>query len=165
MIDPLLLSADDSLRSARYADVRASIASLLEGDIDWTAAMSTVACELHHAFDYYDWTGFYRVVRDGLLLVGPYQGAHGCLSIEFSRGVCGAAARTKQTQRVDDVSAVADHIACSANTRSEIVVPVLNTRGELLAVLDVDSNALAAFTEADARGLEAICRELGARFG
>ena len=76
--------------------MRASIDALLEGEDDWIAAMATVVCELHHAFDEYDWTGFYRAVAADLLIVGPYQGGHGCLRIPFSRGVCGAAARTRR---------------------------------------------------------------------
>ncbi len=165
MIEPLPLSADPAQRRAQYAAVRESLHALLEDQTDWIAAMATVICELHHAFEYYDWTGFYRVVNKDLLLIGPYQGTHGCIAIAFSRGVCGAAARSKSTQIVPDVNAFPDHIACSANTLSEIVVPVLNATGELLAVLDVDSNAPAAFTEVDARELEAICSELGRRFG
>ena len=124
MIEPLPLSADAARRRAQYAAVRETIRSLLEDQTDWIAALSTVVCELHHAFEYYDWTGFYRVADQDLLLVGPYQGSHGCISIAFSRGVCGAAARTKSTQLVPDVNAFPDHIACSANTRSEVVVPV-----------------------------------------
>jgi len=165
VIDPLPLSADASRRRDRYATVRETVSALLEDQTDWIAAMATVACELHHAFEYYDWTGFYRVVREDLLLVGPYQGEHGCIAISFSRGVCGAAARTRRTQLVADVGAVADHIACSSTTRSEVVVPVLTPAGKLLAVLDVDSDSPAAFGEADARALEAICDELGRRFG
>lgn len=165
MIAPLPLSADAARRRAHYAAVRETIEALLEDQTDWIAAMATVVCELHQAFEYFDWTGFYRVAKKDLLLVGPYQGTHGCISIAFSRGVCGAAARTKSTQLVPDVNAFPDHIACSANTRSEVVVPVLNAAGELVAVLDVDSNAPAAFTEVDARELETICAELGRRFG
>jgi GAF domain-containing protein len=144
--------------------VRASIDSLLEGETDWIAAMATVACELHHAFEAYDWTGFYRVVAPTTLKIGPYQGGHGCLVIDFARGVCGAAARTKATQLVPDVHAFPDHIACSSSTLSEIVVPVLTPDGRLLAVLDVDSDAPAAFDAVDQRELEALCAELGRRF-
>jgi GAF domain-containing protein len=141
----------------------------LEGEDDWIAAMATVACELHHAFDYYDWTGFYRAVADDLLVVGPYQGGHGCLRIAFDRGVCGAAARTRSTQRVPDVEAFPGHIACSSSTRSEVVVPVLTPAtgdgdATLLAVLDVDSDAPDAFDETDQQELEAICADLGRRF-
>lgn len=160
---PLRSSLDE--KAARYAEVRAAIDSLLEGEEDWVAAMATVASELHHAFEAYDWTGFYRAVSDDLLVIGPYQGGHGCLRIPFSRGVCGAAARTRQTQLVPDVHAFADHIACSSTTQSEIVVPVLRPDGRVLAVLDVDSNAPAAFDELDREHLESLCRTLGARFG
>ena len=157
------MSADGD-RSARYREGRARLASLLAGETDWIAALSTIACELHHAFEHYDWTGFYRVVAPELLVVGPYQGTHGCLRIAFSRGVCGAAARTRTTQRVDRVADHADHIACSASTQSEIVVPVIAPDGRLLAVLDVDSDQAAAFDDVDQRALEEICGDLGARF-
>ncbi|MCB9593087.1 MAG: GAF domain-containing protein [Sandaracinaceae bacterium] len=152
-------------KRARYEQVRAAIDSLLDGEDDWIAAMATVSCELHHAFDHYDWTGFYRAVGDDLLVIGPYQGSHGCLRIPFSRGVCGAAARTRQTQLVPDVEAFEGHIACSSSTRSEIVVPVLRPDGRVLAVLDVDSNAPAAFDAVDQEFLDALCAELGQRFG
>ena len=152
-------------REERYAEVQRSVDSLLEGEDDFVAAMATVACELHHAFEHYDWTGFYRAVTDDLLVIGPYQGGHGCLRIPFSRGVCGAAARTQQTQLVPDVHAFEDHIACSSSTLSEIVVPVVTPDGRLLAVLDVDSNAPAAFDGSDQAALEDLCAELGRRFG
>jgi GAF domain-containing protein len=158
------MGAAEEQRCARYAEVRARLQSLLEGEDDWIAALATVACELHAAFDHFDWTGFYRVTRPGMLVIGPYQGGHGCLRIPFSRGVCGAAARTRTTQRVDDVSLFPDHIACSSTTRSEIVVPVLSAAGAVLAVLDVDSDSPAAFTDVDRRELEGLCADLGARF-
>lgn len=148
-----------------YRDVRNRIDALLDGETDWTAAMATVVCELHHAFEHYHWTGFYRHTSPEMLVIGPYQGGHGCLRIPFSRGVCGAAARTQTTQLVPDVEAFPGHIACSSSTRSEIVVPVLAPSGEVLAVLDVDSNAPNAFTETDQTHLEALCAMLGARFG
>jgi len=148
----------------RYAHVRERLARLLDGEDDWIAALVTVACELHAAFDAFDWTGFYRVARPGLLIVGPYQGGHGCLRIPFSRGVCGAAARTLRTHRVDDVTTFPGHIACSSATRSEIVVPVVSPAGSLLAVLDVDSDQPAAFTEEDRIELERICADLASRF-
>ena len=155
---------DDVTKAARYREVRAALAELLHDEDDFIAAQATVACELHHAFDHFDWTGFYRARGDDLLVIGPYQGTHGCLRIPFSRGVCGAAARTKQTQLVPDVTQFEGHIACSSSTQSEIVVPVIAESGRVLAVLDVDSNALAAFSEVDRVELEAICAELARRF-
>lgn len=160
----LPLDAPPRARAARHAEVRAAIDALLEGEDDWIAAMATVACELHAAFAFHHWTGFYRAVSDRLLVVGPYQGGHGCLRIDFDRGVCGAAARTRRTQLVPDVDAFPGHIACSSTTRSEIVVPVLTPDGRLLAVLDVDSDEPAAFGDVDRVALEALCAALGARF-
>jgi len=151
-------------REAVYQRVRATIDSLLEGEDDWIAAMATVASELHAAFDHYDWTGFYRLARPDLLLIGPYQGSHGCLRITLDRGVCGAAARTRRTQLVADVDTFPGHIACSSTTRSEIVVPILAPSGRLLGVLDIDSNTPAAFGEVDRIALEELCAELGRRF-
>lgn len=143
-----------------YADLTARLDALCHGETDTVALMATVACELHHADPRADWTGFYRVTAPGLLKIGPYQGGHGCLVIPFSRGVCGAAARLRQTQVVPDVDAFPGHIACSSTTRSEIVVPVMNGAGELLGVLDIDSDTPAAFDEADARALEALMARL-----
>ncbi|PSQ84048.1 MAG: diguanylate phosphodiesterase [Bacteroidetes bacterium QS_7_67_15] len=160
---PWEMAASDH-RAAAYESARERIDALLDGEDDWVAAMATVACELHHHFEHYDWTGFYRVVAPQLLKVGPYQGGHGCLSIPFDRGVCGAAARSGQTQLVPDVEAFPDHIACSSSTRSEIVVPVAAPDGRLLAVLDVDSDRLAAFDETDQEHLEALCQTLGEQF-
>lgn len=142
----------------------ARVWALLDGEDDWIAAMATVSCELHHAFDHYHWTGFYRHVRPELLIVGPYQGGHGCLRIPFSRGVCGAAARTRSTQLVDDVHAFEDHIACSSTTRSEIVVPVITPSGDILAIFDVDSDHPAAFDNTDQLHLERLCARLGEQF-
>jgi len=147
-----------------YRALRERLSALLDGEDDFIAALATTACELHHAFDYFDWTGFYRTRAPELLVIGPYQGTHGCLRIPFSRGVCGAAARTKQTQRVPDVTRFAGHIACSSSTRSEIVVPLLGAAGAVLGVLDVDSNTLNAFSELDQAELEALCADLARRF-
>src|SRR3954447_9413293 len=152
--------SDDTERLERYRAVRARLEHLLEGESDWIATLATITCELHHEFSYFDWTGFYRAVSGELLIIGPYQGSHGCLRIPFARGVCGAAARTRETQRVDQVSSRADHIACASSTQSEIVVPVLSPSGAVLAVLDVDSNQEAAFRAVDQRELEAICADL-----
>ncbi len=141
---------------ADYAHLAKTIAALTEGEDDTVALMATVACELHHADDRFDWTGFYRVTGPEMLKIGPYQGGHGCLQIPFSRGVCGAAARTRETQLVDDVDAFPGHIACASSTRSEIVLPVVDAAGDLIAVLDIDSNQPAAFSQDDAIHLAAI---------
>ena len=136
-----------------WTALHARIAALAEGETDEIALMATVACELHHADDRFDWTGFYRVVAPELLKIGPYQGGHGCLTIPFARGVCGAAARTGQTQLVPDVEAFPGHIACSSSTRSEIVVPVFGAGGRLIGVLDIDSDRPDAFTLQDQAAL------------
>jgi GAF domain-containing protein len=159
---PDVVSSTD--KADAYTDVRRRIDALLDAPTDWIAAMATVACELHHSFAYYDWTGFYRNVGDRQLLVGPYQGPHGCLQIDFDRGICGAAARSRKTQLWPDVSEAPDHIACQSSTQSEVVVPVLTPDDELLAVLDVDSDALGAFDTTDRKHLEALCQDLGTKF-
>jgi len=142
-----------------YDTLAKTIASLTEGETDAVALMATVACEVHHADDRFDWTGFYRVTAPEVLKIGPYQGGHGCLVIPFSRGVCGAAARTGDVQLVPDVDAFPGHIACASSTRSEIVLPVWNGAGDLIGVFDIDSNQLDAFTQEDADHLGAILKE------
>ncbi len=139
-----------------YRGLAQTIAALTEGETDTVALMATIACEVHHADDRFDWTGFYRVTEPGLLKIGPYQGGHGCLVIPFDRGVCGAAARTGAVQLVPDVEAFPGHIACAASTRSELVIPVRNGAGDLIGVFDIDSDQPDAFTEEDARALGAI---------
>ncbi len=146
-----------------YAEVSARIRAVCAGEDDAVALMATVACELFHAFERFHWVGFYRVVAPELLKIGPYQGGHGCLVIPFARGVCGAAARMGATQIVADVDAFPGHIACSSSTRSEIVVPVFEAGGELIAVLDVDSDLTSAFDRADAAALEGLLAELFGR--
>lgn len=141
---------------ADYETLAKTIASLTEGETDQVALMATIACEIHHSDDRFDWTGFYRVTAPQLLKIGPYQGGHGCLSIPFSRGVCGAAARLGATQLVPDVDAFAGHIACASSTRSELVLPVFDHTGQVIAVFDIDSNQPDAFTLHDADALEAI---------
>ena len=143
-----------------YDTITAQIRSLTEGETDAVALMATMACEIHHGHPLCDWTGFYRVVAPDLLKIGPYQGGHGCLVIPFSRGVCGAAARTGQVQNVPDVDAFPGHIACASSTRSELVLPVFNGTGRLIAVLDLDSDTPAAFTQADEDWLVPLLAEV-----
>lgn len=146
-----------------YRTLAATIASLTEGETDAVALMATVACEIHHADDRFDWTGFYRVTEPGLLKIGPYQGGHGCLVIPFGKGVCGAAAASGEVQIVPDVDAFPGHIACSSTTRSEIVLPVWDGLGRLIAVLDIDSDRPDAFDEVDALALRSILDSVFAR--
>ena len=146
-----------------WDELSGRIAALTEGETDEVALMATIACELHHADARFDWTGFYRVVAPGLLKIGPYQGGHGCLVIPFDKGVCGAAARTGAVQIVPDVDAFPGHIACSGTTRSEIVLPVRNGAGEVIAVLDIDSDRPDAFTEADSKALTKILADVFSR--
>ncbi len=157
--DPARLSADKRLR---YGELAEEIAAVLEGEPDLTARMATVASMLHHAFDAFFWTGFYVVdpAKGDELRVGPYQGTLGCLRIPFGRGVCGAAAAERRTVIVEDVDAFPGHIACDSRSKSEVVVPVVDRTGRLIAVLDVDSDRPAAFDETDAQGIEAILQQV-----
>ena len=146
-----------------YATLAKTVAALTNGEFDPVALMATVTCEVHHADDRFNWTGFYRVVEPGLLKIGPYQGGHGCLTIPFGRGVCGAAARTEQVQLVADVASFSGHIACASSTRSELVLPVWNKAGDLIGVFDIDSDQPDAFTNRDADSLAAILSQVFAR--
>src|SRR5215218_676916 len=150
------LRMDAAAKDARYREVAANVEAAIAPERDLLASMATAVCLLHNAFPYYYWTGFYRRVGPARLLVGPYQGTMGCLEIELGRGVCGACAARRETIVVPDVHAFPGHIACDAASASEIVVPVLDARGELIAVLDVDSTLLAAFDYTDQRWLEQI---------
>lgn len=148
-----------------YQVLEATLEALLEGESEEVAVMATMACELYHRLSHVDWAGFYRVTAPELLTIGPYQGQHGCLRIEFSRGVCGACARESAVQIVEDVDAFPGHIACSTSTRSEIVLPVVNKHGALLGVLDLDSNQPAAFDQLDADWLSAAIAKYFAVLG
>ena len=145
-------------KAARYAEVEAEILAVLEGEPNVTARMATLASMLADAFPAFFWTGFYVVDPDKAdeLVVGPYQGTLGCLRIAFGRGVCGAAAATRRTQVVEDVSAFPGHIACDSRSASEIVVPVFDRSGVLIAVFDVDAVETAAFDAVDAEALERL---------
>ena len=144
----------------RYDRTLQRITELIRGETDLIAVMATVACELHNSFESFHWTGFYRVVGPELLKIGPYQGGHGCLQIPFDKGVCGAAARSRQTQLIPDVHAFDGHIACDPQARSEIVVPVQDPDGALIAVLDLDSHLPGAFDDVDRHYLETLARTL-----
>jgi len=142
--------------SRTYQSLFDRIIALCDGETDHIAIMATTACELYQSVDGFDWVGFYRVTAPDLLKIGPYQGSHGCLEIPFERGVCGAAARTGKTQLVADVLTFPDHIACSANTRSELVIPCFDRAGQVFSVLDIDSDQPDFFTPEDAAALAVL---------
>jgi len=152
-------------KQALYEEAEKELISITEGEKDVTAIMATVCCILSQKFDYYFWTGFYNVDphKENELVVGPYQGTLGCLRIPFGRGVCGAAASTLETQVVADVHAFPGHIACDSRTNSEIVVPVTNADGQLIAVLDVDSVEANSFDETDRIALETLMQRIFAQ--
>lgn len=135
-------------KEQHYLETSRRIDALCEGETDRVSLMATISCELFHSFDHFDWVGFYRNVGNDTLKVGPYQGGHGCLVIPFDKGVCGAAARTREVQNIADVNAIEDHIACSTSTQSELVLPVIVDE-ELVAVFDIDSDQLNAFDKID----------------
>ncbi len=149
-------------RADLYDEVSKQILSVVEGETNAVSKMASVSCLLNQAFDDYFWTGFYMVdpLKPQELVVGPYQGSMGCLRIPFGRGVCGMAAETGETQVVEDVHAFSGHIACDANSRSEIVVPVFDTEETLIAVLDVDSDKLASFGDMDRVALETLMKKV-----
>ncbi len=148
-------------KKERYADVAREIAAVLDGEPNLVARMATAANILHHAFDHYFWTGFYLVdpEKPSELVIGPYQGTLGCLRIPFSKGVCGACAARRETIIVPDVHEFPGHIACDSRSESEIVVPVFDRAGRLIAVFDVDSDQKDQFDEIDRAGLERIMAE------
>lgn len=162
MLPELRRAASDSPagKLAAYEECYASVRAIWSDEggqsLDEIALMATMSSLLSTAFPHFYWTGFYRVCGSRLV-VGPYQGTVGCLQIDLGRGVCGTAAAQKQTVIVPDVGQFPGHIACDPKSKSEIVVPVFGRDGELVAVLDVDSDQLDAFDELDQQQLERLC--------
>lgn len=152
MYDFKIATAD---KTAMYRELAASLEALVGGEPDAVANMANAAALIWETLPDLNWAGFYRNVGDELVL-GPFQGRPACIRIKFGEGVCGAAAATRQVQRVEDVHAFPGHIACDSASNSEIVVPIIRD-GELIAVLDLDSPKTARFTEED----EAGCVKLG----
>lgn len=138
-----------------YAELVPQVEALLSGETDTIANLANVAAVLKEAFGFF-WVGFY-IAKDGELVLGPFQGPLACTRIAFDKGVCGHAYSTRETVIVPDVDAFPGHIACSSAARSEIVVPIFSGE-QAVAVLDVDSDRLADFSEADSAGLNAIVR-------
>jgi GAF domain-containing protein len=143
-------------KEAVYAETLQRIEALVDGEDDWITIASTISCELFHAFDAFNWVGFYRRVDDQTLKVGPYQGGHGCLTIDVNRGVCGKCVREAAIQLENNVAKLPFHIACSSETQSEIVLPICDDNGYVQAVLDVDSPVLDQFDEVDVAYLTKI---------
>jgi L-methionine (R)-S-oxide reductase len=147
----------------RYTELVVEVGAVTAGETSRTARLATTASLLAMAFaPRFFWCGFYEVdpLKQGELVVGPYQGTLGCLRIPFGKGVCGACAVARETILVPDVHVFPGHIACDSRSNSEIVVPVFDRSGELIAVLDIDSTEPNAFSDIDARGLEAVCRAM-----
>ena len=144
-------------KAEKYALLYKQIAALVEGESDPIANMANIAAMIHHTFSFW-WTGFYRV-RGEELVLGPFQGPLACSRIAYGRGVCGTAWKEQQTQVVPDVELFPGHIACSSLSRSEIVIPVWSN-GEIVAVLDIDSEHLATFDTTDQEWLEKIVQLL-----
>jgi GAF domain-containing protein len=162
MAEPALKDLPDQ-KPARYAALRAEIASVVSGETSQTARLATAASLLAHAFaPRFFWCGFYMVdpLKPRELVVGPYQGTLGCLRIPFGKGVCGHVAVSGKTEIVPNVHAFPGHIACDSRSNSEIVVPLFDRAGVLIGVLDVDSTDFDAFDAEDAAGLEAILQSL-----
>ena len=142
----------------KYSLLTEQIHALIEGETDSVAVMANVCAAIHETMGFW-WTGFYRV-KDGELILGPFQGPIACMHIGFGKGVCGTAWKERQTIIVPDVEQFPGHIACSSLSRSEIVVPVFSNTGEIVAVLDIDSKELSTFDETDQEYLERTCRML-----
>lgn len=142
----------------QYKQLTSQIRSLIEGETDAVAVMSNVAAAIHQTMGFW-WTGFYRVAGEELVL-GPFQGPVACMHIPFGRGVCGTAWKRAETVVVPDVEQFPGHIACSSESRSEIVVPVFGHDNTVVAVLDIDSRELNTFDETDRQYLEEICKML-----
>jgi L-methionine (R)-S-oxide reductase len=141
-------------KSDMYRELVKSADALTSGESDGVANMSNIAALLWEFLPDVNWTGFYRVV-DGELVLGPFQGKAACIRIPFGRGVCGTAAQTGETQLVEDVHAFPGHIACDANSASELVVPVMRD-GLVIAVVDLDSPSRGRFDHDDALGIESL---------
>lgn len=137
-----------------YTLLTAQLESLLADERDFIANAAQFSAFLYHQIDDLNWAGFY-LNRNEELVLGPFQGQIACVRIPFGRGVCGAAAASRQTQRVEDVHAFAGHIACDSASNSELVVPLIKN-GRLIGVLDLDSPSIGRFTEQDQQGIEAL---------
>lgn len=143
-------------RKKIYDEVAPQIATLVEGEIDLIANLANITAALKEALGFF-WVGFY-VVKENQLVLSAFQGSIACTRIDFDKGVCGHCYTTCQTVIVRDVEEFPGHIACSSLSKSEIVLPIFDNNGEVVMVLDVDSNKLNDFSETDAEGLQMIVK-------
>ena len=160
MAETFFIDASD--KAAAYQELGRVYGSVIDGEDNEIARLATLVCLLKTTFGArFFWCGFYLCDpnKEDELVIGPYQGTMGCLRIPFGKGVCGKAAREAKTQIIDDVHAFADHIACDANSNSEIVVPIFKS-GKLFGVLDIDSTEFSAFDNDDKIGIEALCTQV-----
>ena len=144
------------MKEEQYKLLVSQIEALIDGEKDTIAVMSNVAAAIHQSFGFW-WTGFYRVI-DNELVLGPFQGPIACMHIPYGKGVCGTSWQRAETVIVPDVEQFPGHIACSSESRSEIVVPVFGSDGKVIAVLDIDSEHLGTFDDIDRKYLEDICK-------
>jgi GAF domain-containing protein len=158
MDETLIFSVPKENRTIRYKELIPQISYLLDGELDEIACLANATAAIKEAFSFF-WIGFYRVI-DNELVLGPFQGPIACTRIQKSRGVCGTAWNLNETILVPDVDLFPGHIACSSASKSEIVIPLRNSKGEVMSVLDIDSDTLNDFTETDQLNLELICLEL-----
>jgi len=158
MAETLIFSVPKENRTIRYKELIPQISSLLDGELDEIACLANATAAINEAFSFF-WIGFYRVM-DNELVLGPFQGPIACTRIQKSRGVCGTAWNLNETILVPDVDLFPGHIACSSASKSEIVIPLRNSKGEVMSILDVDSDTLNDFTDTDQLNLELICLEL-----
>lgn len=144
------------MKEEKYQLLVSQISSLINGEKDTTAVMSNVAAAIHQTMGFW-WTGFYRVIGNELVL-GPFQGPVACMHIPYGKGVCGTSWQRAETVIVPDVEQFPGHIACSSESKSEIVVPVFSSNGKVMAVLDIDSEHIGTFDDIDRKYLEDICK-------
>ena len=149
-------------KEEKYSEIYPQLLSIVEGEPDLIANMANIAALLHEQFSFW-WTGFYRVESEDMLVLGPFQGPVACTRIKKGRGVCGTAWSEDTTQVVPDVEQFPGHIACSSESKSEIVVPVHDASGRVFAVLDIDSSEYSTFDHIDQKWLEKICEDIFSR--
>ena len=149
-----LVIPQQASREEKYIALWPQLQALVEGESDYVANLSNIAAALHQTFSFF-WVGFY-LVRDEELVLGPFQGPIACTRIAFGKGVCGTAWKNLAPILVPNVEEFPGHIACSSQSKSEVVIPIQDENGAVVGVLDVDSNVLNDFTEMDVEHLRKV---------